>query len=99
MKELDNLKLEIEGKIKMANGFMNKEIVKRIPVDNESYTKRYEICEYDDGSFSCNCPAWIFHKGERVNCKHINNFISFQLTIQKVGNHIKADKKFSQDKS
>jgi len=37
--------------------------------------KEYVITEYDDGSWACSCPAWIFHKGERVNCKHINQII------------------------
>ena len=59
-------------------GFMGKEVVKRIPAESSS-GKTYEICEYNDGSFSCNCPAWIFHKGTRVDCKHIQEY---QLVIQ-----------------
>ena len=55
---------------KMVNGFRNKTIVKRLPFE------RYEITEYEDSTYSCNCPAWIFHKGERVNCKHINSFLA-----------------------
>jgi len=65
----------------MTNGFMNKTIVRKIPVTDSNWI----ITEYDDNSFSCNCPAWIFHKGERVNCKHINNFLNFQVVLQKVG--------------
>lgn len=33
--------------------------------------KGYKITEYDDGSWACSCPAWIFHRGQKVNCKHI----------------------------
>ena len=33
--------------------------------------KGYVITEYDDGSWACSCPAWKFHRGERVDCKHI----------------------------
>lgn len=69
----------------MANGFMNKQIVRKIPAQSDSSSQEYVITEYDDGSFSCNCPAWIFHKGQRVNCKHINNLINTQVVIQKVG--------------
>lgn len=38
--------------------------------------KSYEVLEYDDGSYSCNCPSWVFkNKGtdssEERMCKHI----------------------------
>jgi len=46
--------------------------------------KEYDVIEYEDGSFSCNCPAWIFHKGSRVNCKHILEHINTQMVIQEV---------------
>lgn len=34
----------------------------------------WEVAEWDDGHYSCNCPAWIFHKGQKVDCKHILEF-------------------------
>jgi len=37
--------------------------------------KGYVITEYDDGTWACSCPAWKFHKGARVNCKHINQLL------------------------
>ena len=63
---------------------MNKTIVRKIPASSDS-GREYIITEYSDNSFSCNCPAWIFHKGQRVNCKHINNFLNYQVVLQKVG--------------
>ena len=48
---------------------MGKEIIKYWYVD--SFTeegKRYKVCQLEDGSFTCSCPVWIFHKKE---CKHI----------------------------
>jgi hypothetical protein len=56
---------------------MNKQVIQRQKVWGN--TKEYEVCLYDDGSYSCNCPAWIFHKGERVNCKHIKELIQTQI--------------------
>jgi len=32
----------------------------------------YKVIEYNDGSFSCNCPSWIFKRGDVRNCKHID---------------------------
>ena len=78
----------------MSNGFMNKEVKTKHPVLSDFGDKRYVITEYDDNSFSCNCPAWIFHRGQRINCKHINHLINTQLVIQKVGEseiHSKTD--------
>ena len=48
---------------------MGKEVVKCWFVD--SFTeegKRYKVCQLEDGSFTCSCPEWIYHKRE---CKHI----------------------------
>jgi hypothetical protein len=63
---------------------MNKTIVSRFKVMGSS--KDWEVCLYDDGTLSCNCAAWIFHKGERVNCKHCdeiqNNLNSKEVVIQ-----------------
>ena len=50
---------------------MEKIINQRIPIKSDSSEKTYEICIFDDGSCSCSCPAWLFHKGQRINCKHI----------------------------
>jgi hypothetical protein len=47
-------------------------IVERIKVKNSNY----EICKLETGSYTCNCPSWIFHKGEKVNCKHIINYLN-----------------------
>jgi hypothetical protein len=33
--------------------------------------KKWIITLWDNGSYSCNCPAWIFHRGEKIDCKHI----------------------------
>ena len=60
-------------------GYMDKEIVSRFKVEGSK--KDWEVCLYDDETFSCNCPAWIFHKGERVNCKHCDQ-IQNQLVVQ-----------------
>lgn len=51
---------------------MNKAIERKVKVWGDS-GKEYQITEYSDGSFSCNCPAWIFHRGQRVDCKHIRD--------------------------
>lgn len=45
--------------------------------------KGYVITKYSDGSWACSCPAWKFHRGERVNCKHINEIIYYQTQAQK----------------
>lgn len=45
--------------------------------------KGYVITQYDDGSWACSCPAWKFHRGERVNCKHINEIIYYQQQAKK----------------
>jgi len=47
-------------------------IVERIKVKNSNY----EICKLEIGSYTCNCPSWIFHKGEKINCKHIINYLN-----------------------
>jgi predicted nucleic acid-binding Zn finger protein len=33
--------------------------------------KEYTITLYPSNQYKCNCPAWIFHKGGKVDCKHI----------------------------
>ncbi len=37
----------------------------------------YEIKRHRlTGDLSCNCPAWIFHKGPSKTCKHLDGFRS-----------------------
>jgi hypothetical protein len=57
---------------------MTKQIIEKINVPNNKWV----ISKYDD-SYSCNCPAWIFHRGQKVDCKHILAFkhSSQELTI------------------
>lgn len=32
----------------------------------------YEVCEWPDGSFSCDCPGWIYVRpGKTRSCKHV----------------------------
>ena len=38
---------------------------------SQSSSKIYKVIKYDDGSYSCNCPSWIFKRGEVRGCKHI----------------------------
>jgi hypothetical protein len=45
--------------------------------------KGYVITEYSDGSWACSCPAWKFHRGERVNCKHINEVLEQRKSWRK----------------
>ena len=40
--------------------------------NSQSSNKEYTTIKYDDGSFSCNCPSWIFKRGDVRNCKHID---------------------------
>ena len=48
---------------------MGKEIVKYWFVESWSDpNKKYKVCQLEDGSFTCSCPAWIFRRKE---CKHI----------------------------
>ena len=41
--------------------------------------KVWVVQKYNDNSYSCNCPAWIFHKGQKVNCKHIQEVINSNM--------------------
>lgn len=61
--------------------FRGLEIVERIPFE------KYEICKLEDNTYTCNCPAWIFHKGNKVNCKHITEYLNQnqkQIVIQEL---------------
>lgn len=44
-------------------------------------SRYWEVAEYSDGSYSCNCPAWIFHRGTKVDCKHILEYKRHQTLI------------------
>lgn len=47
------------------------EVVERINVASETSSRNYVVCRYDDGTYSCSCPSWIFSKGHKKECKHI----------------------------
>jgi len=51
-------------------------VTKRFNVASGTTNRTWCVSEYDDGSYSCSCPAWIFHKGTKVNCKHINEILN-----------------------
>lgn len=34
-------------------------------------TTTYETLLLKDGTLSCNCPSWVFKRGETRRCKHI----------------------------
>lgn len=36
----------------------------------------HKVTEYDDHSWACSCPAWIYHRGSRIDCKHIKEIKS-----------------------
>ena len=71
----------------MAYGYAQKEIKSEFKGYSNSSSKIYRVIEYTDGTYSCNCPAWIFHKGSRIDCKHILDIKNeqAQVVIQKVG--------------
>ena len=46
--------------------------VRKFEVESHSSDKKYIVSLGDDGSFGCSCPAWIFSKGGRKDCKHID---------------------------
>jgi len=52
--------------------FRGLEIVNKFKVTDSNY----EISVLEDGTYTCNCPSWIFHKGNKVNCKHINEYLN-----------------------
>lgn len=47
-----------------------KQILQQINVNSDSGDKVYKITHYDDNSWACSCPRWIFSK-PRQDCKHI----------------------------
>jgi len=55
-----------------------KQILEKFNVESNSSSRIYVVSKYDDGSYACSCPAWIFKKGERKNCKHILDIINKQ---------------------
>ena len=55
---------------------MVKLIVEKYQWESDTANRVWTIAKYDDGSYSCSCPAWIFQKGGiRNNCKHIKAFL------------------------
>ena len=72
-----------------------KQQLNRIIVPSESSSAEYVVVEYDDKSWSCSCPKWKIHRGERVNCKHIQKIIDkrsqeITLSIDEVKSEIKT---------
>ena len=55
-----------------------KEIIQKYNIQSETSSRRYVVSKYDDGSWACSCPSWIFKKGQRVDCKHIKELIHQQ---------------------
>ena len=51
-----------------------REVISKFNIQGSS--KVWVVQKYNDNSYSCNCPAWIFHKGQKVNCKHIQEVIN-----------------------
>ena len=47
-----------------------KEKIAEYEHESSSSSKIYKVIMYDDGSFSCNCPSWIFKRGNERKCKH-----------------------------
>ena len=36
----------------------------------------YTVARDEKGKYSCSCPAWIFQRGTRKDCKHIRSLTS-----------------------
>ena len=45
--------------------------IERHIVESDSSSRTYVVSKYDDGSWACSCPSWIFKRGEKIDCKHI----------------------------
>jgi hypothetical protein len=54
---------------------MVKDKIFQIEVQSETSSNKWKVTEYDDGSWACSCPKWIFRRGEKQNCKHIDKII------------------------
>ncbi len=33
----------------------------------------YTVAKDANGKYACSCPAWIYQRGERKDCKHIKS--------------------------
>ena len=55
---------------------MVKLVVSRFKAESDSSNRSYDVVKYDDGTWACSCPKWIFTKGHKTNCKHIDFMIS-----------------------
>ena len=64
---------------------MEKKIVVENPSKSNPRRKPYETVMWDDGTFSCDCPAWIFagQKGGERTCKHINDMKTDKNVLKK----------------
>ena len=57
-------------------------ITKRFNVKSKTSKMTYVVSVFNDGSWVCSCPIWIFHKGkngERVDCVHIKEVRDTEL--------------------
>jgi hypothetical protein len=58
-----------------------REVISKFNIQGSS--KVWVVQKYSDNTFSCNCPAWLFHKGQKVNCKHIKEVINSNMEYYK----------------
>ena len=69
---------------------------------SQSSSKIYKVIKYDDGSYSCNCPSWIFKRGEVRGCKHTeehsqNEYINVNISGLNDNNRVVGVETTSQD--
>lgn len=50
-------------------------------------TTTYETLLFRDGTLSCNCPAWVFKRGEERRCRHITLYEDEAQDILKRPDH------------
>ena len=62
--------------------------------NSSSSNKEYTTIEYEDNTYSCNCPAWIFKKnGKERNCKHIEELKYRKVQAEIVLQELKEEKR------
>jgi len=54
---------------------MVKLVAEKHIVESETSDRKYVVVKYEDGSWACSCPKWIFQRFERVDCKHIRGLL------------------------
>lgn len=54
---------------------MKKKCTQRHAVRSHTNDNVYAVQEFDDGSFSCNCGAWIYARNPKPDCKHIQELM------------------------